>query len=260
MVLFDRNTPHGSVIMLPDGKLFGRIISNTGAFIPLNSIGVAGNHCRYWFSESSELDSCEADLRNIQTFGDGTTLILKKLKIGVVGCSGTGSIVVEQLARLGIGHLVLVDPDRVEGKNLNRILNSTNRDVQKKRYKVDILSDIIQKIGFNTKVTKLPENLVAPKPIREIASCDIIFGCVDGAEGRHYLNRISSYYVIPYFDVGIDLQADGQGGISQITGAVHYIQPGGSSLLSRRVREARIPRIWSRAARNIHAAVPVSQE
>ena len=47
------------------------------------------------------------------------------MSIAVVGCSGTGSPVIEQLARLGVGRLVLVDPDRVEEKNLNRIVNAT---------------------------------------------------------------------------------------------------------------------------------------
>ena len=60
-------------------------------------------------------------LRHAQAFGTGTTALLRNLSVAIVGCSGTGSIVAEQLARLGAGRLVLVDPDRVEEKNLNRI-------------------------------------------------------------------------------------------------------------------------------------------
>lgn len=219
--------------MLPDGKLFGRIGYVGHQFIPLTAISVAGDQLQYWDSTEHENIFSEADSRNLQTFGAGTTAILKQLKIGVVGCSGTGSIVVEQLARLGVGHLVLIDPDIVEEKNLNRILNTTKEDAVHNRLKVNVLGDMIQKMGFKTKTTLFPINLVSPPPIREIASCDVVFGCMDGAEGRHILNRIASYYVIPYFDVGIDLQASEHGGISQVTGAVHYIQPGGSSLLSR---------------------------
>ncbi|SRR5437016_5001508 len=40
---------------------------------------------------------------------------------------------------------------------------------------------------------------------------------------------------MPYFDVGVRLDADGTGGIERIAGAVHYLQPGLSSLLSRGV-------------------------
>ncbi len=63
----------------------------------------------------------------------------------------------------------------------------------------------------------------------------MIFGCTDGAEARHLLNRIAAFYTVPYFDVCIRLDADGFGGIANISGAVHYVQPGGSSLMSRDV-------------------------
>jgi len=56
---------------------------------------------------------------------------------------------------------------------------------------------------------------------------------MDGAEGRHLLNRIATFYNLPYFDVGVRLDADGVGGIERIAGAIHYLQPGLSSLLSR---------------------------
>jgi len=58
---------------------------------------------------------------------------------------------------------------------------------------------------------------------------------MDGVEGRHMLNRLTTFYTMPYFDVGVRLDADGAGGIERIAGAVHYIQPGLSSLFSRGV-------------------------
>jgi hypothetical protein len=39
---------------------------------------------------------------------------------------------------------------------------------------------------------------------------------------------------VPYFDLGVNLKADGIGSVSVIFGAVHYLKPDGSSLLSRR--------------------------
>jgi hypothetical protein len=58
---------------------------------------------------------------------------------------------------------------------------------------------------------------------------------VDSADGRDLLNRISTYYLVPYIDVGVRLDANGHGGIEQICCALHYLVPGGSSLLSRGV-------------------------
>ena len=88
-------------------------------------------------------------------------------------------------------------------------------------------------MGFGTVVETIPENLLSPKAVKRVAECDVLFGCMDGAEGRFFLNKIASFYSIPYIDVGVRLDADGHGGISQICGTVYYLRPGGSSLLSR---------------------------
>ena len=157
---------------------------------------------------------------------------LNRLSIAVVGCSGTGSLVVEQLARSGVGRLVLVDPDRVEKKNLNRILN-TFADSSLGRSKVEVVAEAVHRMGFGTVVESISRNLITSEAVRRVAECDVVFGCMDGAEGRYFLNKLASFYSLPYIDVGVRLDADGHGGISQICGTVHYLRPGGSSLLSR---------------------------
>jgi len=140
------------------------------------------------------------------------------------------------LVRLGVGSLVLVDPDVVEQKNLNRIINSTMSDANSNSYKVDILDKAIHRIGLGTKVRTFNKNIYESRQIiNELASCDILFGCVDSVDGRHLLNQIATFYLVPYFDIGIKLISDGKGGISQILGSVHYVQPGKSSLLTRGV-------------------------
>jgi hypothetical protein len=90
-------------------------------------------------------------------------------------------------------------------------------------------------MGLNQQVIPLPINLITEEAVLAVAECDVVFGCTDGVEARHILNRLATFYSMPYIDVGVRLDADGQGGISGISGAVHYLQPGGSSLLSREV-------------------------
>src|SRR3546814_13306383 len=58
---------------------------------------------------------------------------------------------------------------------------------------------------------------------------------MDSIEGRDTLNRIATFYTLPYFDLGVRIDADGSGGVNAVSGVVHYIQPGGSSLRSRGV-------------------------
>jgi hypothetical protein len=232
--LLNDELPHASVIMLPDGELFGRMLGEDGAVVaPLASVMAVGDDLRIWTERRLSAESFA--VRHAQAFGGGTTEILRTLSVAVVGCSGTGSVVVEQLARLGVGRLVLVDPDVVEEKNLNRILNSEKEDAYLGKPKVHVLACAIARMGLGQEVIPLQKNLLTPEAVGAVAECDVVFGCMDGVEGRHVLNRLATFYLMPYFDVGVRLDADGVGGIDRIAGAVHYLQPGLSSLLSRGV-------------------------
>lgn len=230
----DSKYPHASAVMLPGGRMFGRAILEDGTFQPLDSILVPGNDLNFWIPDGGGMLPSFVQ-RHAQLFGSGTTRRLREMAIAVVGCSGTGSPLIEQVARLGVGRLVLVDPDRVEEKNLNRIVNATREDAYLKRPKVEAMARAIARMGFGTDVEIIPEDLATPRAVKAVAECDVVFGCMDGVEGRHLLNRLAAFYVLPYFDVGVRLEADGQGGIKEAGGAVFYIRPDGSTLQDRNV-------------------------
>jgi len=63
--------------------------------------------------------------RNRQTISTELQLRLHRSTVAVVGCGGLGGYVIEELARLGIGRLVAIDPDAFEEHNLNRQLLSS---------------------------------------------------------------------------------------------------------------------------------------
>ncbi len=233
----DSEFPHASAVMLPDGRLFGRAILRDGSFQPLDSILVPGNDIHFWTSEYGGTVPAFAQ-RHAQLFGSGTTRRLREMAVAVVGCSGTGSPVIEQLARLGVGRLVLVDPDHVEEKNLNRILNARREDAYLKRPKVEVMARAVASMGFATEVEIIQEDLATPRAVKAVAECDVVFGCMDGVEGRHLLNRLAAFYLLPYFDVGVRLVADGRGGIDEASGAVHYVRPDGTTLQDRKVYNA----------------------
>lgn len=228
---------HASAVMLPDGKIFARILRGNGRFAHVQRVVIVGDNVIDY--EGTEKDAMpivdEAFLRNQQAFGARTVSMLSRMRIGVVGCSGTGSWVVEMLARLGVGELVLVDPDVIERKNLNRIVNSTAADAATGRAKVKVVARAIRRLGVGTKVITCHTDILQHKVVGALADCDFLFGCLDSADGRDALNRIAAFYTIPYIDVGVHLQADGHGGVQQVCAAIHYLIPDGSSLLSRRV-------------------------
>lgn len=230
----DSAFPHASAVMLPDGEMFGRAIMRNGDFQPLDSILVPGDDIRFWTPGYSGRPPGFMQ-RHAQLFGAGTTHKLRDMSAAVIGCSGTGSPVIEQLARLGVGRIVLIDPDRVEEKNLNRILNATREDAYLKRLKVEVMARAIARMGFGTDVEIIPKDLATPDAVKAVAECDVVFGCMDGVEGRHLLNRLAAFYLLPYFDLGVKLVADGAGGIAEAVGAVHYLRPDGTTLQDRKV-------------------------
>lgn len=231
---FNDYRPNGSAVMLPNGFIFCRAVNNKGGFEPFLKVNIAGSSIKIFRKKTKEKQTPAFSKRIVQTFGQGTFSFLRQLKIGVVGCSGTGSIVTELLARNGIGEIVLVDNDKVEKKNLNRILNASLQDAEENKFKVEVLQNAVKKMGLGTKISTYQKTTSDKEVLSILKECDILFGCVDSAIGRYHLDYLSAAYLIPYFDVGVTIFSDNKGNISEALAVSHYIEPGVSSLLERK--------------------------
>ena len=233
----EADIPHGSAVMLPDGEMFGRVLRSDHALESIDCISVVGDDLHFWYADAAteNTDTPSFMASHEQIFDEGTIQRLRRLSIAVIGASGTGSPVIEQLVRLGVGEIVIVDDDHMEERNVNRILNSTMQDAAEKHAKVDVQADAIRRMGLGTKIIRLNRNLWDPKVLRTVAQCDVVFGCMDEIDGRYLLNALATFYTLPYFDIGIRLVPSGttKGRIREVCGTVHYLQPGRSSLMSR---------------------------
>jgi hypothetical protein len=222
--------------MLPDGQMFGRILGAGGVTASIAAINVVSDDLDFWYPDAGSITLPSFVASHAQIFDEGTIERLRRLSVAVIGCSGTGIPMVEQLLRLGVGEIVIVDDDRMEDRNVNRILNSTMDDVHEKRLKVDVLGDAIERAGLGTRVIRLAKNLWEPEVVRAVAECDLVFGCMDTVDGRFLLNTLATYYTLAYFDIGARLDAvrEGprKGDIREVCGTINYLQPGRSSLMS----------------------------
>jgi hypothetical protein len=233
----DGSAPHASVVMLPGGRMFGRLVSENGDFYPLSRVAVIGDDIRTYSHASDRRLTADCILqttrREAPLFGAEMTDDLGRYSVAVVGCSGLGSLVIELLARHGFGRIVLIDPDRIERKNLGRILNAYPTDIG--QFKVDVAARAIKALGFGTVVETHPLDLATPEAVRAVSSCDFVLGCMDSLAGRAILNRLATFYLLPYIDLGVRIDADKAGTVEQVCGAIHYLRPDGSSLTSRGV-------------------------
>jgi len=227
---------HGSAIMVPGGAVKARLYDNAGEMHAVELVAVYGDDLQfYWHDQRSGQEACARPL----AFTASMTAELERLSICVIGASGTGSIVAEQLARLGVGELTLIDFDRVEAKNLNRILNSTCSDARAEKLKVDVVADAIATHHPHTTVHRLAVGIEDRRAIAAAAEADIVFCCIDREKGRLICDRLASACLAPLFDVGVTIpvsatsQADSA--IIGVVGRVDYVQPGGATLADRKV-------------------------
>ncbi len=237
----DGSRPHLSAVMLPQGRIFAREVTGEGQFRPWTDVVRVGPVLEFWDNRPGSafgpdgLTAQAVQKRTAQAFGEGTVQLLRKLRIGVVGCSGTGSWVIEMLGRLGVGRLVLIDPDRIEMHNLNRIVNATEDHAAAGASKVTVLAEATRRMGLGTQVEPLPVDVMSTRAVAALSQCDVVFGCTDAIDAREVLNRVAVYYQVPLIDVGVRLEADGLGGVEQIVGSVHYVHPESRSFLERRL-------------------------
>ena len=103
----------------------------------------------------------------------------------------------------------------------------------KESLKVAVLKRAIEKMGTDVCVETHQAHTANQEVIDALICCDVIFGCVDSAEGRYHLECIASAYWLPYFDVGVNLQSDSNGKISQADAVAQYMHPENTSLLGR---------------------------
>jgi hypothetical protein len=156
----------------------------------------------------------------------------------VIGVSGTGSLVAEQLARLGLGRVILIDFDRVERKNHNRIVNSVLADVAAHRLKVESFMRAVD--GYRGPGVAVPvaRSITTREAVEAAAAGDVLFSCVDTLEARQIADLIASAFLHPLFDVGVvvPVRDDGERhAIGDVCGRIDYVQPGGATLQDRGV-------------------------
>lgn len=133
--------------------------------------------------------------------------------VGVIGNSGTGSPIVEVLARAGVGTFVVIDPQRLSPSNLERLHGSEWRHLRQSPlpFKVELMRDMVHAINPQARVIPLVGNILHPNAVDELARCDIIVGCTDSVHGRVALDELSRHYLVPAIDVGVRMDgADGK--------------------------------------------------
>lgn len=138
-------------------------------------------------------------------WGKKNQILLGNIRVGIIGLGSVGSIVAECLSRIGISNITLIDPQKIETRNLDRTLGAVKEDVENNLSKVDISKRLITKTHTSETfcADTLEKNVVSKEGIKMALDCDVLFSCVDRPWPRHTLNALSYSHLIPVIDGGI---------------------------------------------------------
>jgi molybdopterin/thiamine biosynthesis adenylyltransferase len=228
--------PHGSLMMAAPYRPIGRIWLIDGSTAPIKIIRILGKRFRFlhhapdWEGQGDRVRDLTFFDRQIRAFGPDLQPLLRSLTVGVVGAGGTGSCVIEQLIRLGVGNLVIADPQGFDPSNVNRVYGS--RVIDGSIPKVKIAERLAFDVGLGTRLKLLPQAITKTKAFRELRGCDAVFGCTDDERGRSILGRLAVWYYVPVFDMGVKIDST-DGEVRSIQGRVTTLMPGLACLLCR---------------------------
>ncbi|WP_200246739.1 ThiF family adenylyltransferase [Lamprobacter modestohalophilus] len=139
--------------------------------------------------------------------------------IAVVGVGGLGSIIAEHLIHNGFHHLHLIDHDRVETTNLNRIVGAGLQDAQNGRLKVDAVRDHLLRINPEATITAHACGIEEPDLLPALATCDWIMLATDSHASRYRAQAIALQFGIPLIAAGVNISVN-DGRITDMSGEV----------------------------------------
>jgi hypothetical protein len=147
--------------------------------------------------------------RNIRLFGEEGQRRLRAATVAVVGVGGNGTHVVQQLALLGVGRLMLIDDEELSESNRNRYIGAWHSDLVPGSKKTALGRRLAELIDPTTEVVEIPYNLMTEEAFAAIRRGDHVFGCLDHDGPRFVLNELCAAYAKPYIDLASDVATDG---------------------------------------------------
>lgn len=233
--------PTASLLFYPGG-VRGRVwLPNHATPVPIDEILVLGRSiCRYSDRQPHTFHVGEQFDRQVRAFGSYGQYFIEHSRVAIVGVGGTGSSVAEQLARLGVQDVLLVDPDDFESSNLTRMYGTfadpsdtywwqfwKRKPVSQK--KVDLVAAHLRRINPKLRVKTATQSIVQDSAAKLLRDRDVIFLCTDEHWGRSVVNQIAYQYMIPTINLGMAITAQNSS-IESGVGTVDVLFPDKSCL------------------------------
>jgi molybdopterin/thiamine biosynthesis adenylyltransferase len=138
-------------------------------------------------------------------------------RILVVGAGALGNEVGKLLALMGVGHVLVFDPDTIERSNLSRSV--LFRDSDEGRLKVEALTARMRELNPDVTVVGRGQNVLESAGLGLFLWADVVIGAVDNREARLFINSACARVGRAWVD----------GAIEGLSGVVRVFDPARSA-------------------------------
>lgn len=154
--------------------------------------------------------------RNVNFFGSYCRLAdnqyewqrkLLDAKVTLLGLGGLGCHILQDMAAMGIGHVRVVEFDRVELSNLNRQILYRESDIG--QLKIEIATARVQEFNPRIQIEKIPSRIESTQDVlNAVAGADAVISVADRPkmEINHWVNEGCVQAGVPLITGGLDTQ------------------------------------------------------
>jgi ThiF family len=126
-------------------------------------------------------------------------------RVAVIGVGGTGSYILDLLAKTPINEIHIFDGSKFELHNAFRAPGAPRKEELTDPFKVDWFGDIYDRMRSG--IVRHPYHVRAEQ-LPELAGFDFVFVSIDDAEARKVILEGLIALSVPFIDVGIDIALD----------------------------------------------------
>lgn len=127
---------------------------------------------------------------------------LKNGRVMVAGAGAIGNEVIKLLALTGVGHILIVDFDRIEFSNLTRSVLFREGDVG--RAKAEVAAERARELNPEIDIRYLQGDLEFEVGLGIYRDMDVVIGCLDSLQARLAVNRACIKVGTPWLNGGIE--------------------------------------------------------
>ncbi len=214
-------------VALGDRSVAGEVWAADGSRAALGRIRVVGANIDFLYP-APQLRGARADDRydrQVRLFGAAGQARLGALHVAVIGAGGGGSILIEQLAHLGLGTITAIDFDVVKRHNLSRIMGATDADAQGTVKKVAVAQRLVHAINPDIDFRAVDGDIADKDTAALLTLADYMLLATDTATARLVANAVSQAFLIPLIQIGAKVETRENGEIEQIYTAVRPVLP-----------------------------------